>query len=59
MRGWLIMNVIMSTRESRHWNKTGVGIGSRGQDLDGVDKTIFLMSSKDTSLKSLKFGFHC
>ena len=32
-----------------------VGIGSRGQDLDGEDKTIFLISSDDASLKSLQF----
>ena len=32
-----------------------MGIGSRGQDLDGEDKTIFLISSNDKSLKALKF----
>ena len=32
-----------------------MGIGSRGQDLDGEDKTIFLISSGNTSLNSLKF----
>ena len=31
------------------------GIGSRGQDLDGEDKTFFLISSDDTSLKAFKF----
>ena len=55
LRDWLIMDVIMSIRESRHWNKRVVGIGSRGQDLDGVDKAIFLISSDDTSPKSSKF----
>ena len=28
LRDWLIMDVIMSIRESRHWNKRVVGIGS-------------------------------
>ena len=52
----MIMDVIMSIRESRHWNKTVVvRIGSRGQDLDGEDKTIFLISSDGTCLKALKF----
>ena len=50
LRDWLIMDVIMSIRESRHWNKRVVGIGSRRQDLDRKDKTIFLISSDDTSL---------
>ena len=57
IRDWLIMDVILSMRESRHWNKRLVGIGPRGQDLDGEDKTIFLISSDDTCVKALKFDY--
>ena len=59
LRDCLIMEVIMSMRESRQWDKRVVEIGSRGQDLDGEDKTSFLISSDYTSLKALNMIFHC
>ena len=50
LRDCLLMDVIKSIRESTHWNKRVLRIGSRGQGLDGEDKTNFLIPSLNSLL---------